>query len=955
MNDWARDFARNTHQPGRSMKKVLILLAFLAFHATAAHAGTDRNRVLFISSYHPAFPSFMDQVNGIQTSLKDVGYAPEATLLDIEFMDTKRFDKTDRARRFGEALRGKLRHLPPYDAIIVGDDNALEFALKEQNGLFRDIPIVFLGVNNIARALAQDENPQVTGVVEAVSNDETIALIARLFPDAPGIYVVIDEMTPTGKSNTRNTISSAAGFPDLNISFLSTADYGFADLWRHIGSLPDTAPILMGGVFRDRNGLTQEYIEVVQQLRAATSAPLFSVQPHGIGHGVLGGHVVSHYEQGRAAGRMAADILKGHPVETIRVLRSSPNIYMFDHAELRRFGIDSASLPAEAVIRNLPQRSPFETYVDWIVAGAVALVVQMLLIVYLIQLHRHRNAAETAMRETQERLQAFLDNSPSVMLVKDREHRIVMANARYLSLHNVTLDEIVGVRGGTKLSEAERTRMEAADQRVMESGEATSETLRLPQPDCRSIYYNVSKFPVLNADGDVVGIGTINTDITELHEREEQLRQARAEAEVIAVQAQIANEAKSDFLASMSHEIRTPLNGVLGMATMLMDSPLNDEQKAQVETIRASGGLLLSLLNDILDLSKIEAGKMELENIDFDLRELLKSVSALWAPKAFAAGVEFAENLNAIDTPVLRSDPTRISQILFNFLSNALKFTEAGSVTLTVAQHAADSGGIVTRFEVRDTGSGIDDEALPNLFRKFTQADTSVTRKHGGTGLGLAISKQLAEAMGGDIGAESRPGEGSTFWFTIECPEGELADTDGTEAPTESYDEAEFRQLRILVAEDNDVNQKVIAALLGKNGHHIDIVGNGIEAVSAVVRGHYDVVLMDVQMPEMDGVTATRRIRELQGPQSGVPIIALTANAMKGDAERYKSAGMSDYVSKPIEREKLQAAVLRQCGTRLDATPVQQPSQDKSPSTPVDPKLREDLDAFISNLDREIG
>jgi signal transduction histidine kinase/CheY-like chemotaxis protein len=528
-------------------------------------------------------------------------------------------------------------------------------------------------------------------------------------------------------------------------------------------------------------------------------------------------------------------------------------------------------------------------------------------------------------------------------------------------------EDVIKKRGGSMVSEDARARMEAADKKVMGSGIPSTSILEIPTAGGKTGIFNVSKFSVFDANGTVTGIGGINTDITELHEHEKLLKQAKAEAERAALlaestaeQAQIANHAKSEFLASMSHEIRTPLNGVLGMAGLLLDSSLDEEQQNHVVTIRSSGGLLLTLLNDILDLSKIEAGKLKLEHIDFDLNGILKSVSDLWSPKAFAAGLGLSHRCDSIISPVLKSDPTRIRQILFNFLSNGVKFTSAGSVTVSVTQATADQGLIRTRFEVRDTGGGIDAATISTLFQKFAQADTSITRKHGGTGLGRAISKQLAEAMGGDIGVESTPGEGSIFWFTVVCPEGNVENVPANELSARQEADPESdgrpedsRSLRILVAEDNDVNQKVISAMLGRSGHRIDIVGNGIGAVSAVVRGSYDLVLMDVQMPEMDGVTATMRIRELDGPQSEIPIIALTANAMKGDEEKYRSSGMNDYVSKPIESDKLAAAMKRQCGNAI--TLLQR--QTSLPPQPVDslPQLEEDLSTLLSEMDSGIN
>lgn len=930
----------------RTVRLLSLAIILLLPSLTAVNAADERQRLLFISSYHPSFPSFDQQILGLRTALKESGFGPDRVLMDIEFIDSKRFPKARQIPAFREMLTVKLQNLPRYDAVIVGDDNAFSFALEEQEGLFRDLPIVFLAVNNVARAMAQNNNPGVTGVVERSSGKRTLALIDNLYPKAEKIYVIDEEVTPTGKANSARTRQSVRELAMHNVVYLSTSRLSYAELWRHLADIPASSPVMLSGAYRDRDGKRLDYLQLLQEVKRVYLGPIFSSQKHGIRHGVLGGYVVSHLEQGKHAGRIAAAILSGVPVATIDVKDKSPNVFMFDHNELTRLAIDPAAIPASATIVNQPEAG-LRSYLSWFVAGCIGLALQMTLIIFLVKTIRHRKTAEVALRENENRLRAFLDHSPSAMYIKDRDHRLVMINARYMQLHNVSEEDVIGKRGGSKLTPEEREKMEAVDQKVMDSAIPTTSTLAIPGKG----YYSVSKFPVFDSDGMVVGVGGINTDVTKLHEREEMLEQAKIAAEATAQEAQVANRAKSEFLASMSHEIRTPLNGVLGMAGLLLDSPLDDEQRSHVKTIRSSGGLLLSLLNDILDLSKIEAGKLELEQIDFDLDDIIQSVADLWSPKAFAAGIGFSHDSSNVVAPVLLSDPTRIRQILFNFMSNALKFTEAGSIKIKVSQEKLADGNIRSRFEVRDTGAGIAADTVSALFQKFAQADTSITRKHGGTGLGLAISKQLAEAMGGEIGVDSTIGKGSTFWFTIVSPEGVSDNVKHDDLPDQAADSGApmaATSLRILVAEDNEVNQKVVKAMLVRAGHRVDIVGNGIEAVSAVIRGSYDLVLMDVQMPEMDGVTATRRIRELDGPVSQIPIIALTANAMKGDEETYRAAGMSDYVSKPIESDKLAAAMQRQC--RFTATP-EAAARRAGAAREDQRELQKDLDRLMNEID----
>jgi PAS domain S-box-containing protein len=516
---------------------------------------------------------------------------------------------------------------------------------------------------------------------------------------------------------------------------------------------------------------------------------------------------------------------------------------------------------------------------------------------------RRYDQATEDLRESELGYRLLADNVTDVISLESADNRRLYVSPSIDRILHFEPGELLTTPNYTYMHPDDAERVRAIINAVnVETGPITSE-YRVFTKEGDTIWAETTFSRLSDGSGRLLGV---SRDVTARRQLEDDLRDALARSEAAAA-------AKTDFLANMTHELRTPLTAILGFSGILRQSTaLSGVDARQVGLIHDASQTLLGVIGDILDFSKLEAGGLELDPEPFDPAAIARSAAAIVVDQAGAKGLDLTTLIetDSVDgcMPALVGDAPRLRQVLLNFLSNAIKFTRKGGIELALT-HVIDGERCTLRIEVRDTGIGIDAAHIDSLFMRFTQADASVSRKFGGTGLGLAISKQIIEAMGGRIGADSVVGQGSTFWFEVDLPlAGELAAASAEPARPAVIPD---RPIRVLAVEDNPVNRELIAALLSPFDIELETAADGAEAVEAVGRASFDVILMDVQMPIMDGLTATRRIRALPGPAARTPIVAMTANVLPEQIARCREAGMDDHLGKPINPTKLLEALER--------------------------------------------
>ncbi|KAF5049921.1 Sensor histidine kinase RcsC [anaerobic digester metagenome] len=882
--------ARARVRPTRVLTAVLAAFLLCAFLAVNAWGGG--RHALLISSYHPGFPTFFDQVGGLREALEPAGVA-----LDVEFMDTKRFPVSEASARFLDTLRFKLGALPAYDVVVTADDAALRFVLDHGRELFPGLDVVFFGVNDQDLAHGLSGSQGFTGIIESVSMDETLQDIRTLRPGVRAVHAVVDGQ-PGGRGDLRTYLSQRGRIRDLELHVLDLGSMSWDELGVRLAAVPKSDAILLLSAYMDRQGEGRSFEDSLGFILRHAGAPVFHLWAHGIGQGIVGGKVISHLEQGRLAGGLVLRILGGEAARDIPVIEGDDaNRHVFDHAALTRFGIDEGLLPDGSDVRGRPV-SVLSHYMHHILLAAALVCVLVALVAALLHHVFRLRSAKASLMDSEARYKALFNaNADGILVAEKTGGRFVFVNPAMCSMFGYSESEFLSLGVGDIHPRENLAEVFANFEQQARGQKDVAVSLPCLCRDGRVFTADIRSF-LLEVDGKPCLVGLFR-DVTERSQVLEALRQARDAADA-------ANRSKSEFLANMSHEIRTPLNGILGMLQLLEGLEQSAEQRQYVQMAANSARRLTGLLSDILDLSRIESGRLAVCERPFELREICASIEELFSQAAARKGVRL-EVTAADGLPGrLTGDALRLRQILFNLVGNAVKFTSEGFVRVDMESLGQDASGRERiLFCVGDSGPGMEDAFLSRAFEPFVQAEKEYVRQHQGAGLGLAIVKRLVHMLGGTLAIDNAP-DGTTVCFTL--PMSVAGDV------RTSHDEASLPDtppLRVLLAEDDQVSVFAARRLLERLGHVVVCAENGRQALEALRGGEFDVVLMDVQMPVMDGLQATRLIRADAGlgPMAGVPIIAMTAYAMSGDRDICLAAGMDGYISKPVGARELVRAL----------------------------------------------
>ncbi len=860
----------------RNMSIGMIILIILICGTAFAK---DRKRVLFISSYHPAFPTFFQQVNGIKDS-----FSEKPIYFDVEFMDTKRFPDKSNWKQFKERLSYKLSQAAQYDVIMVGDDNALAFALEQQSLHFKGKPIVFFGVNDIQLASQQNSNPQVTGIVESVSMKDTIDLMIKLRAEVSRIIALVDS-TPSGQGDLKTFYQTASQFRGLEFSALSLSELSWMEFGKALQNIGEDSAVLLLSAYEDKENIRMEFNESLEIIKRNLSVPIYHLWYHGIGSGLLGGKVISHYEQGKTAAGIVLHILDGNPIDQFKVITESPNRYLFDYDQLKKHSLSISMLPPNSILLN----EPYSIYKEQkkLIWGT-AFVFLILLIALLLTTFNiiRRKQSERKLRLSHERFVTVLDSLDASVYVAD------MDTYEILFMNKFMKESFGRDMTGETCWEVFRGKTGACqdctnDQLTDENGKPTGVCVwQGKNPITGKIYIHHDR-AIEWSDGHLVRL-EIATDITDMKNMEAQLIQTHK------------MEAIGTLAGGIAHDFNNILGAIFGYTELaLMETvPGSDVHKKLKEVFKA-GERARNLVKQILNFSRQADSELMPLQLTPVIKEVIKFIRA-----SLPTSIEIRPELKS--DPTMLADINQIHQVIMNLCTNAAHAMQDRGGILEIrlesveldseftARHSGLQPGVHVKLTVSDTGAGISSDLMDRIFDPFF----TTKGKGEGTGMGLSLVHGIVESHRGAITVYSKPGKGSVFTIFFPAIERRGAQDTRPEKALPGGTES------ILFIDDEAPLVELGITILGAVGYNVTGVKSSVEALELFEENpdRFDLIITDLAMPQMTGDRLAKKFMKIK---PGIPIILCTGFSASIDRDRAMDMGIRAFVNKPILRHQL--------------------------------------------------
>jgi len=781
-----------------------------------------------------------------------------------------------------------------FDVVIALDDNAFNFLIKYGDSLFPNTPVVFSGVNNFDKSMARD-HPLFTGLAKSADIQSTIDVGLKLHPNTKQVFVILDK-TSSGIQYKKLIEDIIPSYND-KVNFLFSDEENITKIKKQIDNLPENTIVYFDATLKNDTG---NYISTDQSadiLFKDINIPMYSKVYMDTNKQSIGGMITEGSDLGKEIGKLALRILEGEKVSDIPVVEDSSHKYEFNYKKLKQFNIHAGVLPKGSKIINEPPT--FYNISKKLIIGAIAIII-FIIILTIFNIYKRR-LCEKSLDENESLLKTLINATPDIIYFKDANNRLLEANDSILNLLNseginYKLKKVEELYNGSSLSINNFISLNKYDKEAWNSRciSRSEETMLYEKKGINKIY-DIIRIPLFNDDGTRKGLVLLGRDITQRKQMENKLQESKEIAEV-------ANATKSEFLANISHEIRTPLNSIIGFSGVVTQLIKDRKQKEYIEIINAAGRSLLTLISDILDLSKIEAGKLEINYTPVNPREILEEIRKILKPKLSEKNLQVVIEIQEGFPTVMLLDEIRLRQALLNIVGNAVKFTEVGHIKISMKKediNINDTDLMNLVISVEDTGIGIPENEQQRVFESFTQATGQNIKKFGGTGLGLSISKNLVEMMNGNITLTSSLGKGSNFTITLRDVHVFLNEIHVDEEKNISLKEIKFEKAKVLVVDDIESNRYLFEEVLKNAGLEVITAENGLEAIETAQNEIPDIIIIDNRMPVMDGIRATRAIRKMSCLRD-TPIIGISANAIEEDKEHFLNAGIDVYMTKPI-------------------------------------------------------